>query len=215
MTIQVFDSQATVCYLNRAFNDSSPSNVIFEQQLSSAKNIGDTAFANKFGQSFSGLSNAELSKKVLTNMGVLPTTDISVAALESALTDYFTAFNTDIRGFIVLQLANLLANAEYSTGSLSVYNAAAVAWNSEVSTSYMYSINTKNTTSTDSITLPILEKRFAIKTTGEDSNNFLIRGEKNDTINSHDWNIASDNLDPPTIMLIGHAPSFTELVISN
>lgn len=219
MTIQVFGSQATVCYLNRAFNDTSPSNAIYEQQLVNAQSIGDTAFANTFGQNFSGLSNAELSKKVLTNMGILPTTDTSVASLEPALTDYFGAFGkseaggkgeifTDTRGFIVLQLANILANFENSTGSLAVYNAAAVAWNSEISTCYMYSVNTTNTTSsintntadnTNQTTFPI-SKKFAVK---------------NDMTTSYDWNTAADTTDSHIATVVGYLPSPTELVITN
>lgn len=158
MTIQVFDEAATVSYLNRAFNDTSPSNAIFLNQVASAKNSAPTyaAFANAFGASFSGLSNADLSKKVLTNIGVLPTTDTSVAALEQALTDYFAAFGTkttgangqvtaDTRGFIVLQLATILAGLENATGNQAVYTAAANAWNAEVTASYTYSSNAANT----------------------------------------------------------------------
>jgi hypothetical protein len=161
MTIQVFGPEATVSILNRAFNDSSTANAIFNNQVTSAKSMGDQAFANAFAASWSGLTDAQLSKKVLTNMGILPTTDTSVAALEQALTDYFAAFGSkvsgangqvtaDTRGFIVLQLATILSGLENATGSLAVYAAAAVAWNSEVANSYTYSSNVNSTTPTAS-----------------------------------------------------------------
>jgi S-layer protein len=158
MTIQVFGASATVSYLNRAFTDTSPSTAVFSNQVNritgpnGANGVGEQAFANEFGASFAGLSNAELSKKVLTNMGILPTTDTSVAALESALTDYFAAFGSkvtgtngqvtaDTRGFIVLQLATILSGLENATGNQAVYTAAAAAWNNEVTASYTYSIS--------------------------------------------------------------------------
>lgn len=161
MSIQVFGAPAAVSYLNRAFTDTSPANAIFNNQVARVEKIGEAAFANEFAAGWSGLTNAALSKQVLTNMGILPTTDTSVAALEQALTDYFTAFGAktagtngqttaDTRGFIVLQLASILSNSETSTGNLAVYNAAAVAWNSEVAASYSYSANTANTTPTQS-----------------------------------------------------------------
>lgn len=158
MTIQVFGASATVSALNRAFTDTSPSTAVFSNQVNritgpnGANGVGEQAFANEFGASFASLSNAELSKKVLTNMGILPTTDTSVAALEQALTDYFAAFGTqtkgangqvsaDSRGFIVLQLATILSGLENATGSQSVYAAAATAWNNEVTASYTYSVS--------------------------------------------------------------------------
>lgn len=162
MTIQVFGAEATVSYLNRAFNDTSPSYAVFQNQVNriggtnGKVGIGDAAFANEFGANFSGLSNADLSKKVLTNLGILPTTDTSVAALEQALTDYFAAFGTkttgtngqvsaDTRGYIVLQLGTILAGLENAEGNQAVYKAAATAWNNEVTASYTYSINPANT----------------------------------------------------------------------
>lgn len=161
MTIQVFGAQATVSYLNRAFTDTSPANAIFNNQVARVEKIGEAAFANEFAAGWSGLTNAALSKQVLTNMGILPSTVTEVKALEQALTDYFTAFGAktagtngqttaDTRGFIVLQLASILSNSETSTGNLAVYNAAAVAWNSEVAASYSYSANPANTTPTQS-----------------------------------------------------------------
>lgn len=156
MTIQVFGAEATVSYLNRAFSDTSPANAIFANQVANAKSMGDAAFANAFGASFSGLSNAVLSKQVLTNIGVLPSTDTSVMALEQALTDYFAAFGVkttgangqvtaDTRGYIVLQLATILAGLENATGNQAVYTAAANTWNNEVTAAFTYSNNTANT----------------------------------------------------------------------
>jgi hypothetical protein len=197
MTIQVFGPEATVSTLNRAFTDTSPANAIFNNQVTNAKSMGDQAFANAFAASWSGLSNAELSKKVLTNMGILPTTDTSVAALEQALTDYFAAFGSkvsgtngqvtaDTRGFIVLQLASILSNSETSTGNLAVYNAAAVAWNSEVASAYTYSSNTTNTTSTQSGSTG----QSLTLTVNQDNS---VGGTGDDTINSP-VNIASNIL---------------------
>lgn len=186
MTIQVFGSESTVSSLNRAFTDSSPSNTIFNEQLASAKRMGDSAFASAFATGFSYLSDAELSKKVLTNMGILPTTDSSVAGLEQALADYFQTFaikttnengavTSDTRGLIVLQLATVLANAEVSTGNLAVYNAAAVAWNSEVSACYTYSSNNANISPSSSSSTGLLIKgtngggNFLFGTSGSDT----------------------------------------------
>lgn len=158
MPIQVFGSDATVSYLNRAFSDVAEANIIYKNQVAFATKNGDTAFANAFAASWSGLTNAELSKKVLTNMGVLPSTEPSVQALEPALIDYFTAFGSttstngmvtsDTRGLIVLQLAKILSTLETTNGTQAVYNKAASAWNTKVDASYTYSSNTANTTAT-------------------------------------------------------------------
>ena len=142
MTVQIFGSEATVTYLNCAFFGTAPSYSIFTNQTANAQLRGDTVFANAFGASFSGLSHAALAKLVLGNMGLLP-----APLLEQALADYFAAYSTktlgtngqvtaDSRGFIVLQLATLLANAENTT-----YDTVAKAWNDKIAASYTYSID--------------------------------------------------------------------------
>jgi S-layer protein len=161
MTIQVFGSQATVSFLNRAFSDTSPSNAIFKNQVAAVDAKGELAFANAFAVSWAGLSNAALSKQVLTNVGVLPSTEPSVQQLEGALADYFAAagsktkdpvtgeVTSDSRGTIVLQLAKILSGLEgTATGAQAVYNTAATAWNNEVLTAYSYSSNAANTVAT-------------------------------------------------------------------
>lgn len=144
MTIQVFGADATVSYLNRAFTDTSPSNAIFKNQVARVEKIGDAFFANEFAASWSSVSDAALSKQVLTNFGVLPTTNPDVAALETILAGIFTANSTN-RGIVVLNLAKILADLESTaTGATAVYKDMAAAWNAEVTAAYTYSSNTAN-----------------------------------------------------------------------
>jgi Ca2+-binding RTX toxin-like protein len=130
--------------LNRAFKNVSPSNTTFAAQQT-AYAAGATAFANSFNDAT--LTDAALAKLVLTNMGVLPSTDASVQALEPALADYFRVNGN--RGLVVLQLANILSGLENATGALAVYKTAAAAWNKEVVDAAAYSSNTANTVDSD------------------------------------------------------------------
>lgn len=93
-------------------------------------------FANDFGASYASLSNAVLSERVLGNLGLLPND-----TLKAALSDYFAANGAGNRGFVVLQLGQLLAGLEGNA----TYGAAAAAWNGEVATGFNYSANTANT----------------------------------------------------------------------
>jgi len=130
--------------LNRAFKNVSPSNATFATQQTSYA-AGATAFANSFDDA--SLTDAELANLVLTNMGILPSTEASVQALEPALADYFRVNGN--RGLVVLQLANILSGLETATGALAVYNAAATAWNKEVVDAAAYSSNASNTVDSD------------------------------------------------------------------
>lgn len=151
MSQTVFGAEAVVTFLNRAFNNTAPGNLIFQNQVAAAGTsaTSQTAFASQFGQSFSSLTDADLANQVLGNMGVLPNAD-----LVTALTDYFAAVGTDARGIVVLQLGQILANLEGATGDLAIFAAAATAWNNEVTKSFEYSINPANTATADPLNPP-------------------------------------------------------------
>ncbi|WP_460593437.1 SwmB domain-containing protein, partial [Giesbergeria sinuosa] len=146
MSQTVFGAEAVVTFLNRAFNNTAPGNLIFQNQVAAAgtSSAGQYAFAAQFGQSFSSLSDADLATKVLGNMGVLPNAD-----LVTALTDYFASVGNDARGIVVLQLGQILANLEGATGDLAIFAPAATAWNNEVTLSFEYSTNPANTATVD------------------------------------------------------------------
>jgi len=146
--------------LNRAFKNVSPSNTTFAAQQT-AYAAGATAFANSFNDAT--LTDAALAKLVLTNMGVLPSTEPSVQALEPALADYFRVNGN--RGLVVLQLANILSGLENATGALAVYKTAAAAWNKEVVDAAAYSSNVANTVDSDK---PAAGGTFTL-TTGTDT----------------------------------------------
>jgi len=121
--------------LNRAFNDTSPGNLIYANQVTAAT-ANLNGFANDFAASFASLSNADLANRVLGNLGLLPND-----ALKTALTDYYAANGAANRGLVTLQLASLLTSLEGNA----TYGAAAAAWNDEVATGFTYSANTANT----------------------------------------------------------------------
>ena len=143
MSQSVFGAAAAVTMLNRAFNNSSPANAVFNNQVATAGSTaeGQFAFANTFAASFNTLTDAQLAERVLGNMGVLPNDP-----LLAAVADYFTATGVASRGTVVLQLGQILAGLETATGEQAIYAPQAAAWNTEVEKSFIYSSNSANTT---------------------------------------------------------------------
>ena len=146
MSQTVFGAQAVVTILNRAFNNASPANAVFNNQVATAGSTeaSQSAFAQKFGESFAGLTDAQLSARVLGNLGVLPN-----AELEQAVTKYFADNGLANRGLVVLQLGQILSTLETAPAPQDIFNAAAAAWNKEVEQSFVYSSNASNTTPFD------------------------------------------------------------------
>ena len=142
MSQTVFGAQAVVTMLNRAFNNGSPGNAVFNNQVATAGTTEASwaAFANQFGNNFAGLTNAELSTRVLGYLGVLPN-----AELEAAVTQYFADNGLANRGLVVLQLAQILSTLETAPAPQNIFNAAAIAWNKEVERGFLYSSDPDNT----------------------------------------------------------------------
>ncbi len=143
MSQQIFGAAYAVIALNRAFNDESPANAVFQNQVAVAQADAANGFANfakAFSASFAGLSNADLAAKVMGNLGLLPND-----ALQAALVDYLNGPGASNRGLVVLQLATILTGLENAGGNQSVYNAAAAAWNSEVTNAFTYSADPAST----------------------------------------------------------------------
>ncbi len=151
MSQTVFGAPAVVTFLNRAFNNTAPGNLLFQNQVNAAGTTRESqeAFARQFGNSFSSLSNEDLANLILTNMGVLPSTNEGVLAFVPELVAYFGANAPADRGLIVLQLSEILATLAGATGDLAAYAPAAASWNNEVTKSFEYSVNTNNTATAD------------------------------------------------------------------
>ena len=180
MSQTVFGAPAVVTMLNRGFNNTAVGNAVFNNQVATAGATIESqfAFANIFGNSFAGLTDAALSARVLGNLGVLPN-----PTLEQAVTDYFASVGLANRGIVVLQLGQILSTLETAPAPQDIYNAAAVAWNKEVQTAFVYSSNTANTTDLVGDVTPPPEgagQTFTL-TIGEDR---FTGGAGNDTFNA-------------------------------
>lgn len=142
MPAQIFGPEAAVTILNRAFNDVSPSNATFANQVAAAgtTNESQLAFAKTFGAGYAGATASALSTKILTNIGITGN-----AGLEAALADYLTSVGVANVGIVALQLGQILSGLENATGVQAGFAPAALAWNTEITASYQYSSNPANT----------------------------------------------------------------------
>lgn len=139
MPVQIFGTYADVTMLNRVFNDQSPAHNVYVNQVAAVEPIGITAFAQRFGASYTGLTEDALSTKLLLNLGVLPN-----AGLQAALRDYLVSVGKANVGIVALQLGQILSGLENATGDQAAYAAAAVRWNEDIFSSHTYSNNPAN-----------------------------------------------------------------------
>lgn len=140
MPKQIFGIDSVVTSLNRAFNDQSPANAVYNNQVSQATSVGTNAFALSFGAGFTSLTEDALAAKILGNLGVLPNT-----GLQAAVKDYLVSVGKANVGIVALQLADILSGLENATGDQAAFAPFAVKWNNEVTASYTYSANPANT----------------------------------------------------------------------
>lgn len=126
--------QTQVAFLNRAIKGADATAADFATQVA-ALTANQMSGADAFD--IPTLSDAALAKLVLTNMGLLPTTVAGIAALEPALTDYFATAGKGHRGFVVMQLSQILSDLANDITSANgiIYNAAGKAWNTTVAAS--------------------------------------------------------------------------------
>lgn len=134
-------AELEVTLLNRAFNDQSPSSTIFYQQKMAAGTTPQSwaAYAFQFGSNYQSLTEGALALQLASNMGLQ-----SHIGLQGALVSYIESVGKANVGIVAVQLGQILMGLENATGELAVYNAAAVAWNNEVTAAYLYSTNPAN-----------------------------------------------------------------------
>lgn len=220
MSASVFGAAAAVTMLNRAFNNASPANAVFNNQVATAgtTDASQFAFATTFAQGFASLSNADLASRVMGNLGMLPND-----ALLAAFTDYLAANGVESRGVIVLQLSQILSTMENATGDLAIYAPQAVAWNKEVEQSFIYSSNTASTTAYngDFAPTPVDQGQTFTLTNSVDNiagtggNDIIIAGEQAGTATLNAGDQINGGAGTDTMKIFAGAANFGSTTVSN
>ena len=139
----VTGGNGVVIHMYQALYGMAPSNTLLADYAFQANNDAST-FAKNLTDRFASTSHADLTKLVLDNLGVTPTSVPAVNAkgeseyglLLDAVKQIFTAFPT-MRGQVILNMVNLLAGLETDV----TYRAAAVAFNNQTFANYNSSMN--------------------------------------------------------------------------
>lgn len=167
---------AVATHMYQALYGQAASNAVYNQNLDAITSTSQTAFAAALTNNFASLTDAELTLKVLTNLGITAATvtapgeyDTLVAAGEQA----FAAYPT-MRGQIVFNLVGLFGGLEADA----TYGAAATTFNNQAQADYLYSSDPANISAgTPAPIDPTLGESFTL-TTGTD---LLIGTALNDT----------------------------------
>jgi hypothetical protein len=108
--------------------------------VEAAGSSGILHFATLYGANYTGLTEAQLSTKLLRNLGLLPN-----SGLQAAVADYLVSVGKGNVGIVALQLGQILSGLENATGDQALYGAAAARWNREVARSHDKSSIPSNT----------------------------------------------------------------------